>query len=82
VVGQPKRYAIYGPQTLPNGNQRAPGDAANSASGWRGSLAIGRDWRCFANLQELPGRGVIVMKFVRSQNNTVTAGAAFTPRLG
>jgi hypothetical protein len=67
VVGQPRRYAIYGAQ--PATPYRST--AAEEASAWHGdSLAIGRHWRCYANLQELPAIGVIVMKFVRPPNGS------------
>jgi SAM-dependent methyltransferase len=74
-VGQPKRYAIYGPQTLPCGN------AGNAAGGWAGSLAIGRDWRCYSGLHELPGEGIIVMKFSRPEHKSEATSIALTPRL-
>jgi SAM-dependent methyltransferase len=81
VLGQPKRYAIYGAQRPSGGNGLASGDDADAAAGWGGSLAIGRDWRCYASLQELPGQGVIVMKFSRSEHKADTTRVAFTSRL-
>jgi hypothetical protein len=81
VLGQPKRYAIYGAQTPACGNEKAPDDHAGTAGGWGGSSAIGRGWRCYAGLQELPGEGVMVMKFSRPERNAETTGAAFASHL-
>jgi hypothetical protein len=81
VLGQPKRYAIYGTQTPGSGDESAVGYDSGGAAGWGGSSIVGRDWRCYASLQDLPGRGVIVMKFSRSEHESATTFAAFAPRL-
>jgi hypothetical protein len=79
VLGQPKRYAIYGAQTPARSSHDA---AANHAGpGWGGAAAIGRDWRCYARLQELPGEGVMVMKFARPEHHAKPGCAAFAARL-
>ncbi len=65
VIGQPKRYAIYGAETSTAENDSSAGDNFDAPSATRGALAIGREWRCYANLHELPGTGVIVLKFTR-----------------
>ncbi len=78
VIGQPKRYAIYGAQTPARGHHDARVGGANQ---WNGSAAIGRDWRCFPSLQELPGSGVMVMKFSRLEGDPKPDCAGFTPRI-
>ena len=80
VLGQPKRYAIYGEQTSSCENNRFPADGRNDA-GWIGSSVIARDWRCYSGFQELPGPGVIVMKFSRPEHNSTATSIALTPRL-
>jgi hypothetical protein len=81
VLGQPKRYAIYGAQTSRIGNEPVCGDPANASDRWAASLAIGRDWRCYSSLQELPGSGVIVMKFTRRESNSEKASIELRPHL-
>lgn len=81
VLGQPKRYAIYGAQTPGIGDESAVGYDSRGAAGWGDSSIVGRDWRCYASLQDLPGRGVIVMKFLRPERESATSFTAFTPRL-
>ena len=78
ILGQPRRYAIYGAQT-PHRHEAPAGGAA--ASRWGGAAAIGRDWRCYARLQELPGEGVMVMKFNRPEHLPQSNCAAFAARL-
>jgi SAM-dependent methyltransferase len=79
VLGQPRRYAIYGAQTPSRHGPEAPVDGA--AIRWGAAAAIGRDWRCYARLQELPGEGVMVMKFNRPERLTESNCAAFASRL-
>ncbi len=81
VIGQPKRYAIYGAQTSVSANGSTASEDFDSPPGSGSSLAIGRDWRCYANLQELPGPGVIVMKFTRPAPAPDTSSPAFTAHL-
>jgi hypothetical protein len=64
-MGLPRRYAIYGAESA---NLHEPLKAKQSVECADHSFAIGRYWRCYANLRELPGKGVIVMKFVRPDN--------------
>jgi SAM-dependent methyltransferase len=79
VLGQPKRYAIYGAQTPARSSHDLP--AHHAGPGWSGAAAIGRDWRCYARLQELPGEGVMVMKFNRPEHLASATCAAFNARL-
>jgi hypothetical protein len=81
VLGQPKRYAIYGAQTLTRGDKKVPPEGRNAAGGSVGSSVIGRDWRCYSRFQELPGPGVIVMKFSRPEHKSKATSIALTPRL-
>jgi len=81
VLGQPKRYAIYGAQTSSSRDESAVSYDSGGSPGWDSSSIIGRDWRCYASLQDLPGRGVIVMKFTRPERESATSVAAFGPRL-
>jgi SAM-dependent methyltransferase len=74
-IGQPKRYAIYGAQTS-HAAHNATGDDFAASSETRGALEIGREWRCYANLHELPGAGVIVMKFTRSAHSSAAGLSA------
>jgi len=80
VLGQPKRYAIYGPQAPVRGTESKVTYDPKGAAGWGGSSIVGRDWRCYASLQDLPGRGVIVMKFSRPERKLAKSYATFAPR--
>jgi hypothetical protein len=62
VMGLPRRYAIYGAECA---TLQESSNTEQSREHRDDLIAIGRHWRCYANLQELPGKGVIVMKFVR-----------------
>lgn len=77
VIGQPKRYAIYGAQRSASANEFSAGEDSDALPDSRDSLAIGRDWRCYANLQELVGPGVIVMKFTSPAHAACANGASF-----
>ena len=81
VIGQPQRYAIYGAQASIATNESA-GDDFDAPSETRGALEIGREWRCYANLHELPGPGVIVMKFTRPAPSAAAGLSAHTTYTG
>jgi len=66
VVGQPKSHEIYGETTPRNHHNRSwRGRSSDSVLDCRESLMIGRNWKRFARLDELPGQGLIAMKFLR-----------------
>lgn len=81
VLGQPKRYAIYGAQTQPCEHNGYCMRADYGTDRWVGSAVIGRDWRCYSSLQELPAVGVIVMKFTRREGQLETASFELKPHL-
>jgi SAM-dependent methyltransferase len=65
-LGQPKRFAVYGEATPGSYKAHLLRKASEgSGSDWRDSMIVGRDWRCYASIQDLPGEGIIAMKFVR-----------------
>jgi SAM-dependent methyltransferase len=69
VTGLPKRYAIYGERnSISDNGCRAPKLTGGFQPGWRPSMIIGRDWRSYSSVRELPGQGVIAMKFVKPEN--------------
>jgi SAM-dependent methyltransferase len=64
ITGQPRRHAVYGeklPGTLRRNLDRKMGDP--SYPYWREPYMMGQDFRCFNDLSELPGEGVIAMEF-------------------
>lgn len=67
LIGQPKRFTIYGEVT---GSYKA--HLLTDPNAWRAPLLLGKDWRCYSRIEELPGEGVIAMKFVKDT-------AAITP---
>jgi SAM-dependent methyltransferase len=63
VLGEPTTAVVYG-ETAKAGLRQAKVDAL--VPGYpspREPLAMARNWRCFSRVQDLPGRGVIVMTF-------------------
>ena len=67
ITGRPIRYSIYG--------EKMPGiflaDRAKKISGgeypfWKEPLMMGRNYRFFNSIKDLPGFGVIAMEFVKS----------------
>jgi hypothetical protein len=81
VVGQPRRYTVYGEQARVWRDAGIDtGDHDIAASTWRDSMIIGRAWRSYSTLQELPGEGVIAMKLVKSESGR-KADAPFSLRL-
>jgi hypothetical protein len=72
VLGQPKRYVIYGAQARHCDNKAYCFENDYAADRWFGSSVVGRDWRCYSSLQELPAVGVIVMKFIRRESEVET----------
>ena len=81
VLGQPKRYAIYGAQAGHSGNNAYRVENDYAADRWFGSSVVGRDWRCYSSLQELPAVGVIVMKFTRREREVEAASLELEPHL-
>ena len=81
VLGQPKRYAIYGAQGQQFGDTASCIENDYAADRRFGSSVVGRDWRCYSSLQELPAVGVIVMKFVRRENGLEAASIQLKPHL-
>jgi hypothetical protein len=81
VLGQPKRYAIYGAQARHCGNKAYCIENDYAADRWFGSSVVGRDWRCYSSLQELPAIGVIVMKFTRRESELEAVSVELKPHL-
>ncbi len=70
ICGQPARTRVYG--------ERHPGafmaNRAQKARGvlypfWRESFTMGREFRYFEHVRELPGVGIIAMEFVKPQES-------------
>jgi len=81
VMGQPKRYAIYGAQARYCRNNAYYVENDYAADRRFGSSVVGRDWRCYSSLQELPAVGVIVMKFIRRESELEAASMELKPHL-
>jgi hypothetical protein len=77
VVGQPKRGVIYGPASRASRATRGDDCGNGIHRDWRASMRLGREWRCYSSLRELPGEGVIAMKFVKS-DQSVPASTSFS----
>ncbi len=69
VLGQPKRYAIYGAQARHCGNKAYCIENDYAADRWFGSSVVGRDWR------------VIVMKFTRRESELEAVSVELKPHL-
>jgi SAM-dependent methyltransferase len=60
LLGEPRGYAIYGEDGL----------AKPPSSSWRESLAVGKYWRRYSSTSQLRGRGILVLKFIKSADDS------------
>jgi hypothetical protein len=69
VIGQPKRSVVYGESHPPMGRANYPGPNGNfSLSRY---VDMGRRWRIYPAVRNLPGEGIIAMKFVKPEVHQV-----------
>ncbi len=62
VIGEPRSTVVYGETTFAQkSTARAFREPCNSL--WRDSLTVGRHWRCYSSVSDLPADGIIAMKF-------------------
>ena len=72
VLGEPRSYAIYGEDAVARPiNLASNGSAPSTSSSWRESVVVGRYWRRCSSISQVPGRGILAMKFVKSANLSV-----------
>lgn len=67
VLGEPKRYAIYG-EALDRINQSQTSAGLRKSNAWtrRSTITVARGWRRFRAIDDLVGQGIISMKFAKS----------------
>jgi SAM-dependent methyltransferase len=64
VTGPPSRKAIYGEKTAGTFQRNAARKRSDPYYPyWREAYMMGRNFRCFKSIRELPGEGVIAMEF-------------------
>jgi SAM-dependent methyltransferase len=69
AIGQPRRAVVYGESQAPIGRATYPGTNGNiSLSRY---IDMGRRWRIYPAVRNLPGEGIIAMKFVKPEVNQV-----------
>jgi hypothetical protein len=77
VLGEPSRAVIYGEVSAGSLGKRRYLEKGNLGyCNWREPLLIGKKWRCFPSVGELPGEGVIVLEFTKPR----TPSAAYVDR--
>jgi SAM-dependent methyltransferase len=79
-IGQPRRFVLYGERAPSARNPRlASGTAAAARPARLGSLTVGRNWRSYSRMAELPGEGIIAMKFVKGSGrpNSPDSGPSY-----
>jgi hypothetical protein len=70
-LDQPKRFAVFGEVRAGSYRKHLLRRAnEGTASDWRDSMVVGRDWRCYPGIQDLPGEGIITMKFMKPPHGT------------
>jgi SAM-dependent methyltransferase len=66
VLGEPSRAVIYGEVSAGSLRRRRYHERGDPGyPDWREPLLIGKKWRCFPSVGELPGEGVIVLEFTK-----------------
>jgi SAM-dependent methyltransferase len=79
IVGPPTRYMIYGETTAGSFGRRLSRKLSDPTyPHWREPLIMGREWRCFSSINELPGEGITALEFTkpekgRQRENTARA---------
>jgi len=72
VLGEPSRAVIYGEISAGSLRKRSYLEKGNLGyCNWREPLLIGKKWRCFPSVGELPGEGVIVLEFTKPRTSYV-----------
>jgi hypothetical protein len=67
VVGQPRRYVVYG-ESKPGIDRNLTTPAGNRDShSFNNFVAIARGWQTYSSLGDIPGEGVIAMKFIKRE---------------
>lgn len=65
VVGQPRRCVVYG-ESNPGADRNLATPGSNGdVDSLSNLLAIARGWQTYSDLRDIPGEGVIAMKFVK-----------------
>jgi hypothetical protein len=76
IAGEPVASVVYG-ETRPAGSFTPPRSATDDAvaPSPREPLMVGRNWRCYPRIDDLPGAGVIALRFAKaaSRADAVTA---------
>ncbi len=65
AIGQPRRAVIYGESQPPIGPSNY--SRANGKFSLNGYVDMGRRWRIYPAVRNLPGEGIIAMKFVKPE---------------
>lgn len=67
VVGQPRRYVVYGESNLSANRDR--GALGGNGHGHSASnlVAVARGWQTYSGLRDIPGEGVVAMKFIKRE---------------
>jgi SAM-dependent methyltransferase len=69
IVGPPSRYMIYGETVAGSFGRRLKRRLTDPAYPlWREPLNMGREWRCFSSINELPGEGITALEFTKPLN--------------
>jgi len=69
VLGEPRSYAIYGEDAIARRTNLASSmSTPQKNSSWRDSVAVGRYWRRCSSISQIGGRGILAMKFIKSNS--------------
>jgi hypothetical protein len=72
VLGEPRSYAIYGEDSIAGRTDLASTIyTPRDSSSWRDSVAVGRYWRRCSSISQVGGRGILAMKFTKSNSLAV-----------
>jgi hypothetical protein len=72
VLGEPRSYAIYGEDSIAGcTNLASTIYTPRKNPSWRDSIAVGRYWRRCSSISQVGGRGILAMKFTKSDSLAV-----------
>jgi SAM-dependent methyltransferase len=82
IVGPPSRVMIYGETVAGSSRERLKRRLTDpSYPLWQEPLILGRGWRCFSSIDELPGEGITTLEFTKPLNGREpkTSARVLTP---